>query len=164
MVLLRPTSNHRILLCSPPLLHHVPPEQPHKEVPAAQPAPGQPACPCKVPTTREDSGAPSDQRGTQGGTHAGAEGASRRLGRAQCESQSNSSLLSVAPPPGTAPGILCPTSSLPHSHILIDVYYLSVTPSRGRGTTSRGSPRGRPRQQSRRRKSPRSRRSRAHSC
>ena len=29
------------------------------------------------------------------------------------------------PLPGTAPGILCPTSSLLHSHTLIDVYYLS---------------------------------------
>ena len=39
----------------------------------------QPACPCKATATRGDSGAPTGQRGTQGGTHAGAEVASQKL-------------------------------------------------------------------------------------
>ena len=66
--------------------------------------------------------------------------------------------------PGTAPGILRPTSPLLHSHTLIGIYYLSLTPSRGRGTTSRGSRRGPRRRRPRRRRCPRSRRSRGRSC
>ena len=34
-----------------------------QQFPAAQPGPGQSACPCKIPTTRGDSGAPTGQRG-----------------------------------------------------------------------------------------------------
>ena len=70
------------------------------------------------------------------------------------------------PRPGTAPGILCPASPLLHSHTLIDVYYLSVTPSRGRRTTSTRIRLALQQQQSQRQRTPLSRRSRGwgHYC
>ena len=75
MVLLRPASNHRIL----PQTEHCSTPWPTRPVTSGTARPtGRAACSCKVPTTRGDSGAPTGQRGTRGGTHAGAEGVSRR--------------------------------------------------------------------------------------
>ncbi|ESU40057.1 Hypothetical protein GSB_155442, partial [Giardia duodenalis] len=74
-MLLRPASNHRILLCSP---NTAPPRGPARRFQQHSQAHMTPVYPCKVPTTRGDSGAPTGQRGTRGGTHTGADRASRR--------------------------------------------------------------------------------------
>ena len=50
------------------------------------------ARPCEATATRGNTSAPTGQRGTRGPTHTDAEGASRRLGRIQCEGQRESSL------------------------------------------------------------------------
>ena len=65
---------------------------------------------------------PTDQRGTRGGTHADAEGASRRLRRTRWEGQSNSSP-SSGPPPGHStwhpvPYLLAPPQPHPRRHLL----------------------------------------------
>ena len=102
-MLLQPASNRRILLCGPALVH-------------PQPRTTRDQRPSQAHRT---SGTPL--RGTRGGTHAGAEGASRRPWRARWEGLHPQ----VGPPPGhstwhPAPHLLAP----PQPH-LIDVYYLS---------------------------------------
>ena len=52
----------------------------------------------------------------------------------------------------------------PARHSALETFTIRVTPSRGRRTTSRGSPRGHQQQQSQPPRSPRSRRSRGRSC
>ncbi|ESU40366.1 Zn-dependent hydrolase (beta-lactmase superfamily) [Giardia duodenalis] len=78
-MLLRPASNHRILLCSPALLHHAAPTWPCSSFQRHSQPTGGVACPCEVTATRGGGDSTSDQRGTQEGTHTDTEGASQKL-------------------------------------------------------------------------------------
>ena len=75
-MLLRPASNHRIL----PQTEHCSTSRPHETHDQRHSQSHMtPVYPYKVPTTRGDSSAPSDQRGTRGGAHPGVEVASQKL-------------------------------------------------------------------------------------
>ena len=127
-MLLRPASNHRILLCSPNTVLLCGPLTAPQGGSSSTASPGQPACPCKIPTTRERVVVHRRTRGTLEEEPTRTQRAppgGQRLWRARCESQRECSLSGGTPYSNTAPGILCPTSSLLHTHTLIDVYYLS---------------------------------------
>ena len=121
-MLLQPVSNHCIPLCSPALLH----PRPTRPVTSGTARPQTAGVPLRDHGhPRRKQHIPLDQRGAQGGTHAGAESTSRRLGRIQCEGQRESSLTggtstrtrhlaSCAPPPRSS-------TATP----LIGIYYLS---------------------------------------
>ena len=104
-MLLQPASNRRILLCGPALLH----PRPHK---TRDQRPSQ---------AHRTSGTPL--RGTRGGTHAGAEGASRRPWRARWEGLHPQ----VGPPPGHStwhpvPRLPAPPQPHPHRRLLPKCY------------------------------------------